>query len=766
MEALQTQAEGVLETLYQRIYATVYQKSSASKVDKNLWQDCWELPLNANSFEEQLWLQDRILTDIDKQIKASVERLQKVPTLETELLETYTELWKNFKVFMFAYYKLFQAFSAHVNREKDNYGILQLGFEKFKETVIVPNLPRIAKTILHHINQERQNKQGFTLEFRLIIESFIESGYGDDILMTQGKDNEVYYFPKGHQQPNYYEDPKYMSFYQSEFEKAMLKEIEDIYSAKTIEWLNHTVPEYCKIALNYFEDEVKICEQYYAKSLDFIKKNLTRIMIYDKYVILCDNHTSGIQKLLEKENIEGLEAVYKLFKLTKHDQLKLPEPLIRVSDILGKYIQESSQKYTYSQELKDKFLEVTNGLIAVRKYIMKVIKDAFEFNAIIDGKARKEFDNTLNSRNNIPDLACVFAQYFDNMMTEDARSNTPEAEVDLKMDEYLDVISGLGEKDRFINWYRHFLAVRLLEKPSIDFENKFISKMSQKWGQVNFHMLKTMISDISSSAEAAQGLAESKVIPKEKMDFTIKILTQSSWPPNLFIEGDAKKFHSDIKYVVEKFTGYYTGRNAGKKVVWVLNKGEVELKRTFNSNKMYRFMVTTLQANMILQFNDRTNQTFGELKTSLGVDQANFRTVWEELKILVKLKLISSKEPLEDERKIPQDADLFVLNEDFTNPKAMVGCIRSVAGKKKEETVTKVDQDTLKEREFALDAAIVRVMKSRRELIYNDLQEEVKKIITLFTPDPKIVKKRIESLIEREYLGRDEDNPNRFIYKP
>jgi Cullin, a subunit of E3 ubiquitin ligase len=49
-------------------------------------------------------------------------------------------------------------------------------------------------------------------------------------------------------------------------------------------------------------------------------------------------------------------------------------------------------------------------------------------------------------------------------------------------------------------------------------------------------------------------------------------------------------------------------------------------------------------------------------------------------------------------------------------------------------------------------------MKSRRVLDYNSIQTETKKLITMFVPDPIIIKRRIESLCERDYMKRDEND--------
>lgn len=58
-----------------------------------------------------------------------------------------------------------------------------------------------------------------------------------------------------------------------------------------------------------------------------------------------------------------------------------------------------------------------------------------------------------------------------------------------------------------------------------------------------------------------------------------------------------------------------------------------------------------------------------------------------------------------------------------------------------------------------IDAAIVRVMKTRKTLSHKLLVQEL--LIQLKFPiRAQDLKKRIESLIDREYLERDEQNPN------
>ncbi len=74
-------------------------------------------------------------------------------------------------------------------------------------------------------------------------------------------------------------------------------------------------------------------------------------------------------------------------------------------------------------------------------------------------------------------------------------------------------------------------------------------------------------------------------------------------------------------------------------------------------------------------------------------------------------------------------------------------------------TNTSIEDD----RKFYLDAAIVRIMKAKKEMTYEQLKaatiDEVKKH---FVPQVDAIKKRIESLIEHDYLERSEDKSTFF----
>ena len=69
------------------------------------------------------------------------------------------------------------------------------------------------------------------------------------------------------------------------------------------------------------------------------------------------------------------------------------------------------------------------------------------------------------------------------------------------------------------------------------------------------------------------------------------------------------------------------------------------------------------------------------------------------------------------------------------------------------------------DRRFMIDAAIVRIMKTRKTMQHNNLIAEVtRQVGNRFTASPQMIKKCVEGLIEREYLQREQSDRRVYNY--
>merc|ERR1712013_404427 len=101
-----------------------------------------------------------------------------------------------------------------------------------------------------------------------------------------------------------------------------------------------------------------------------------------------------------------------------------------------------------------------------------------------------------------------------------------------------------------------------------------------------------------------------------------------------------------------------------------------------------------------------------------------------------------------------KDEDTFTFNVNYTNQRVRVniGVLASAGSKREAEALRqkKVPQQ---------------VMKARKKLSHQQLiVEVVHQLQSRFNPDPKFIKERVESLIEREYLERDADDRRTYHY--
>ncbi|KAI7517129.1 Cullin-domain-containing protein, partial [Hortaea werneckii] len=202
-------------------------------------------------------------------------------------------------------------------------------------------------------------------------------------------------------------------------------------------------------------------------------------------------------------------------------------------------------------------------------------------------------------------------------------------------------------------------------------------------------------------------------------------------------------------------------KHSGRKLTWQSNMGDADIKATFPRSKggkprTHDINCSTYAMLILVLFNDLAE---GE---SLSVEEIQARTniPWNDLKRNLQSLAVAPKtrflvkEPMSREI---NPGDKFSYNENFKSEfiKIKVGVVSAgnkVEGDKERKETEKKNNDS---RGFAVEAAIVRIMKQRKELAHAHLlTETINQLTAQFKPDINMIKKKIESLIEREYLER------------
>lgn len=126
-------------------------------------------------------------------------------------------------------------------------------------------------------------------------------------------------------------------------------------------------------------------------------------------------------------------------------------------------------------------------------------------------------------------------------------------------------------------------------------------------------------------------------------------------------------------------------------------------------------------------------------------------------------KLLLRNPPKKEKKEIDNNTK-FTPNEGFKSKLLKVKILPVVmkeSDKARQKTTDKINE----ERKWVLDAVIVRIMKMRKKLEHKQLIEEVvQQLANRFVPNAELIKKRIESLIDREYLERNEHDRKIYHY--
>ena len=106
---------------------------------------------------------------------------------------------------------------------------------------------------------------------------------------------------------------------------------------------------------------------------------------------------------------------------------------------------------------------------------------------------------------------------------------------------------------------------------------------------------------------------------------------------------------------------------------------------------------------------------------------------------------------------------VFTVNNEFRSNQFRLNL--AIPAIEEEGTQTKKTK-IVKDRAHAVDATIVKRMKTNKRMNYRDLLQEVLQALSMFQPQPHFVKQRIDKLVDDEFLARDADDRSILVYMP
>merc|ERR1719204_194129 len=131
------------------------------------------------------------------------------------------------------------------------------------------------------------------------------------------------------------------------------------------------------------------------------------------------------------------------------------------------------------------------------------------------------------------------------------------------------------------------------------------------------------------------------------------------------------------------------------------------------------------------------------------------RSLYQNPKLSILLKTPSSAQL--------QDGDKFTVNSSYVSKRRRLAVPFEEGEEKNNEEAMEAVKRVLEDRKYQIDASVVRIMKIKNQLSRAELLQELARSIG-FTITPELVMTRVENLIDRDYITRDPDKRDIFIY--
>jgi len=672
--------------------------------------------------------------------------------IDEPVLKFYTQQWEEYQFSA----RVLNGICAYLNRHwvkreceegsKGIYEIYQLALVTWRDTLFVSLNTKVTRAVLKFIEKERMGESINTRLVSSVKNCYVELGLNEEETNSKG--------------PN-------LSVYKEHFEDEFLKDTSRFYARESEEFLRENpVSEYMKKAEQRLKEEKK-------KVLEYLHENTLTPLLKTCEQVLIEKHLETFehefQLMLKADKDEDLGRMFELVS-------RIPDGLNKFMVLLERHIEEVG----LGQIEKLGSLNSADGTQNEPKtYVQTILEVHRKFNALVICAFKKEkgfvgsldractkFINKNKAAKTTSKSPELLAKYCDTLLKKSSK-NPEDAELEETLNQIMTVFKYIEEKDVFQSFYSKMLAKRLVsgQSASDDAEASMISKLKQACGFEYTNKLQRMFQDVSLSKELIKKFrdhVQSSGAPLS-VDFDIKVLSSGSWPFNL---GCVFSLPPVLERCVSRFTTFYSTLHSGRKLNWLLHMSKGELV-TGCFKGVYTITSSTFQMVILLAFNEEEKWSVENL---IKFTQIKEEVLQQVLQILLKSKLLKLADETNDNKMVSDDTT--VLSKDtvieifkgYKNKKLKVNInvpMKNETRQESESTHKNIEED----RKMLIQAAIVRVMKTRKELNHQILVTEViKQLDSRFKPKIPQIKKSIDVLIEKEYMDRKKDSKDVYTY--
>ncbi|KAI5294428.1 Cullin-3 [Ascosphaera acerosa] len=591
-----------------------------------------------------------------------------------------------------------------------------------------------------------------------------------------------------------------MRLYLTLFEPQFLEESRDFYTDEGTALLQAAdAVSFCRNAHKRLDEERRRCEiALLPTTTPKVQKIIDEHLIAPHMPSVITLEGSGVKHMLDNERLDDLHGLYQLVARIDDQKRDLRKALSERVLEQGNQINAAAQAAAKPMPRRQgeaqggsggktpsekgpnlnaqtvAAIDWVNEILRLKAKYDDVWKRAFDEDHAVQTTLTDSFRDFINMNERAPEYVSLF---LDENLKKGIKGKTEE-EVEELLDRGITLLRFVTDRDVFEQYYKKHLSRRLLLRRSIssDAEKLIISKMKVEVGTQFTSKLEAMFTDMVTSADITAAYKEYVADGRgltatgdKPIELDINVLTSTRWPIEMIGRQDSEespiKYPDAIEQVRASFEQFYHSRHSGRKLSWQLSMGTADIRAVFPrpNGKLARheLNVSTYAAFILLLFNDVPASqalTLEEIQARTGIPDSELKRNLQSLAVAPKTRVLR-KEPMS---KDIHPGDRFYYNDRFQSQftKIKIGVVSQAANRvESQKQRSETEAKTGAERKITIEAAIVRIMKQRKQLMHTQLMTEViQQLSSRFVPDVAMLKGRIEDLIEREYIERVPDS--------
>jgi cullin 1 len=688
-----------------------------------------------------------------------------------DILRTYEDQWKKFVVGLDLLSVVFRYLHNHWNKQGIPAGHITtstkpLGLTLWSDYVVAPLKGPLENELLACIREDRERSADSVVDGRAT--SLVRS-----VVATFGMISN--------------NDPRRMVFLSEVFDNPYTRDTDRHYNSKAAEALQQgTVMEYVAAALSWTKDEVSRVERYSTEKSaapSNIRKTLLTCLVESRVEALFQP-VGGMLLALTPAAMHDLGMLFHLIQSSEPTVLQL------ASLIKQRVIEDGLNTVAACAANGDQGAEFILSVLELHRKYRLLIEERFDSNKAILTALRDGCESFINNNpHHKSDMCAEFLARHANTLLRPSQTRDDDLELGLK--EIVEIFDFFADRDVFQSTYAHLLCQRLIQgNMREEWEDRAISAFREKCGRdVTYHWERMLADATTTRRENRDKFVQFVADPSEQalcsapqdimqaasiIEFQPLVVTSAWWP--LKPDPMPSSSVSVVGFLQKQFEGFYKKFQGGRTLSWMqnLSSGVVEARVNPSAPAPLTCTISSLQWELLNLLNSPTSTTvtFQAFKSATG--SADVAALQRAVFAFLRVKMLTLENPAE--RDVEKQS--YVLNATFTSAQRRINFIAQLASDNAMQRTTTNDdlpptvvaahgaQQVMTERRFAVQAAIVRVMKSRRTATYAELFAEVEGMLrkTAFAVTAPDLKANLEALIEKDFVERSASDANVFVY--